>query len=87
MVFSITLILTYIFDYHRERIYTPRDEDDDENCKTEQRYAAASTERGTLQSPPGPGYSLTALNGSVQVDCSNYNLLKSASMNCSKWVD
>ncbi|KAG6599886.1 Mitogen-activated protein kinase 12, partial [Cucurbita argyrosperma subsp. sororia] len=48
----------------RERICTPRDEDDD-NCKTEQN--ATSAEPAAHQSTPGPGYSLTALNGSVQV--------------------
>ena len=69
-----------IFEYHRERIYTPRDEDDDEKCISERRTAA-------LRSPPGPACSLTAQNGSVHVDCNSYNLLRNASISCSKWVD
>ena len=64
----------------------PINEDDDEKRKTEQQNAA-SAEHVALQSPPGPAYSLTARNGSVQVDCNSYNLLRSASINCSKWVD
>ncbi|XP_022977733.1 mitogen-activated protein kinase 9 [Cucurbita maxima] len=64
----------------RERIYTPRDEDDDEKCISERRTAA-------LRSPPGPACSLTAQNGSVHVDCNSYNLLRNASISCSKWVD
>ncbi|XP_038892958.1 mitogen-activated protein kinase 9-like [Benincasa hispida] len=71
----------------RERIYTPIDEDDDdEKRKTEQRNAA-SAERAALLNPPGPAYSLPVRNGSVQVNCNSYNLLRSASINCSKWVD
>lgn len=81
-----------IFDHHRERICTPRDEDDDENYKTEKRNSASNDCGQSSSGSRGlddleHAYSLAAENGSVQVDCSNYNLLKSASINCSKWVD